>query len=428
MKKYKFTNNLGLKVMALVFAAFLWLIVVNIDDPVKTSTFRNITVTVKNPEIVTNEGRTFKILDDTQTVTVVVKAKRSVLTKLTPSNIVATADMREMQIDSLIPIRATIPGYEGRYDTAEAMPVNLRVKTEEQTKNVFPLTVSASGTPRDGFVVGEMTTNPEKITVRGAESLVNSIDKVVAKVDVSGLSKTSVLPAEGLVYYDSKGNVVDKSQLKDNLGSEGVTVNVQALNTKSVALNFSVSGIPEAGYIFSGLTCEPDKIQVSGTAEILEGFEELEIPASEIDVTGAAEKLEKTIDILPYLPEGIKLVDETANNIVVTISIEEEGTRTIELSVAAIRVNNLQDNLKVSFDENTDIELRFRGVQEVLDGLDIRSAASIDLKAYTKPGTYEVPVNIETAANITLTKKPNVKVVLIEKNEETAQEETTENR
>lgn len=426
MKKYKFTNNLGLKVMALVFSAFLWLIVVNVDDPVETSTFRNIPVTVKNPEIVTNEGKTYKILDDTQTVSVVVKAKRSVLSKLSANNIVATADMSEMQIDSLIPIRATIPGYEGRY-TTEVMPVNLRVKTEDQTKNVFPLTVSASGTPRDGFVVGEMTTNPEKITVRGAESLVSSIDKAVAKVDVSGLSKTTVLQAE-LIYYDSNGNVVDRSQLKDNLGSDGITVNVQMLNTKSVALNFGVSGIPEEGYIFSGLACEPDKIQVSGTAEVLEGFEELEIPASEIDITGAAEKLEKTIDILPYLPEGTQLVDETANNIVVTISIEQEGTRTIELSVEAIRVNNLQNNLKVSFDENTDIELQFKGIQEVLDSLNIRNAASIDLKAYTKPGTYEVPVNIETAANITLTKKPTVKVVLTEKDEKTEQEETTENR
>ena len=121
-------------------------------------------------------------------------------------------------------------------------------------------------------------------------------------------------------------------------------------------------------------------------------------------------------------------MDETANNIVVTISIEQEGTRTIELSVAAIRVNNLQNNLKVSFDENTDIELQFRGVQEALDSLDIRSGASVDLKAFTKPGTYEVPVNIETAGNITLTKKPTVKIILTEKDDKAESEEITENR
>lgn len=415
MKKYKFTKNLGLKIMALVFAAFLWLVVVNIDDPVETSTFRNIDVAVQNAEVVTNEGKTYKILDDTQKVSVAVRAKRSILAKLTSANIVATADMSQMQIRSLIPITATVPGYEGRY-TAEATPRNLRVKIEDQTKNVFPLTVSATGTPRDGFVVGEMTTNPEKITVRGSESLVKSIDKAVAKVDVSGLSKSTVLPAD-LVYYDSKGNPVDKSQLSDNLGHDGVTVSVQMLNTKNVALNFGVTGTPAPGYSLGSITSEPDKIQVSGTEEALSQFNTLDVPASEIDISQATEKLEKTIDILPYLPPNIKLVDETANNVVVTISIGLEGARTIEIPVEAIRVNNLQDNLKVSFDDNTDIELQFKGPQDALNNLDVKNAASIDLKSYTKPGVYEVPVAVELASNITLTKKPAVKVKLTEKND-----------
>lgn len=421
MMKYKFTNNLGLKIMALVFAAFLWLIVVNIDDPVESATFRNIPVTVQNTEIVTNEGKVYRILDDTQSVSVIVRAKRSVLSKLSSSSIVATADMSQMQIESLVPITATLPGYDGRY-TAEATPNNLKVKIEDQTKNAIPLTVSVSGTPRDGYVVGEMTTNPEKITVRGSESLVSSIDKAVAKVDVSGLSKTSVLQAE-LVYYDGNGNVVDKTQLSDNLGDEGVTVNVQILNTKDVGLEFGVSGEPKEGYIFSSITSEPEKVQVCGTAEALAEVDILEIPASEVDISGVSEKQEIAVDILPYLPDGIQLVDETANNVVVTVTIEPEGARTIELPVEAVRVNNLQDNLKVSFDSQTDIELQFKGPQEALSTLDVRNAASIDLKAYTKPGEYEVPVNVEVPSGITLTKKLTVKVTLTEKTDSTEAED-----
>lgn len=430
MKKYKFTNNLGLKIMALVFAALLWLIVVNIDDPVETTTFRNIDVTVQNAEVVTNEGKTYKILDDTQKVSVTVRAKRSVLSKLSSSSIIATADMSEMQFSSLVPITATVPGYEGKY-TAEATPGNLKVKVEDQKKNVIPLNVSVSGTARDGYVIGKTTTNPEMITVRGSESLVNSIDKAVAKVDVSGLSKTTVLQAE-LAYYDSNGNPLDKTQLKDNLGEEGITVEVEVLNTKSVTLKFNVSGVPEEGYTYSGLTCEPEKIQVCGTAEDLSGFSELDIPASEIDISGATEKIEKTIDIGPYLPEGIELVDKTANNVVVTASIEEEGTRTIELPVASVRVINVQDNLRASFDDNTDIELQFKGTQEALDKLEVNNAVYIDLKNCTKPGTYEVPVNVDlnkdesSSSNITLTKNPSVKVTLIEKDKDEEQSITKE--
>ena len=370
----------------------------------------------------TNKGRTYKKLDETQTVSVAVRARRSVLSKLNADKIVATADMREMQFESLVPIKATIPGYEGSYYSAEASPGNLKVKVEEQKKNTFPLTVSASGIPRDGYVVGDMTTNPVKITVGGAESLINSIDKVVAKVDVSGVSKTTTKKAD-LVYYDKNGNALDRSQLKDNLGDEGITVNIQVLNTKNIALNFSTSGTPEQGYLVSGITCEPDAIQVCGTPEVLDGFEQLDIPASEIDVTGATEKMEKTVDILPYLPEGIRLVDETANNIIVTVSLEEEGARTIELSVYAIRVDNLQDKLKVSFDSDADLELQFSGTQEALDNLDIRNAVSINLEKFTKAGSYEVPVNIETAANITLAEQPKVKITLTNKDEDKKEDE-----
>ena len=35
----KLTNNLGLKVLAVLFAIALWIVVVNIDDPVKPAQY-----------------------------------------------------------------------------------------------------------------------------------------------------------------------------------------------------------------------------------------------------------------------------------------------------------------------------------------------------------------------------------------------------
>ena len=49
--KNKLTNNIGLKFAAVLFAALLWLIVVNVDDPVDTNIYRNIPVTVTNEPI-----------------------------------------------------------------------------------------------------------------------------------------------------------------------------------------------------------------------------------------------------------------------------------------------------------------------------------------------------------------------------------------
>ena len=86
MKKHKLTNNLGLKIIALVFSAFLWLIVVNLDNPVSSRTFADIPVTIVNDDIITSAGDVYQVVGD-QTVSVVVYANREVRQHLSSDDI-----------------------------------------------------------------------------------------------------------------------------------------------------------------------------------------------------------------------------------------------------------------------------------------------------------------------------------------------------
>ena len=119
MKKYKLTTNLGLKIMAFVFSVFLWLIVVNIDNPVSNTTFNNIPVTIVNDDIIKSSGEVYQVVGE-QTVSVVVSATREVRQRLSADDIIATADIKEMDTSTgLVPIKISIPDY--RYESAEAV-------------------------------------------------------------------------------------------------------------------------------------------------------------------------------------------------------------------------------------------------------------------------------------------------------------------
>lgn len=419
MNKYKLTRNLGLKIVAFIFAFFLWLIVVNIDNPIERTTFSNIQVDIVNEDIILQGGNVYRVVG-TQSVNVVVSAKRGTLDEIRSSDIVATADILEMDSSTgLVPIEVTIQGYDAGddYESAEATPRNLQIVTEKTNAKVFTLTVSTTGTPRDGYQIGNMTVNPERVTIAGPQSTIDQIYRAAASITISGISEDQDIKAE-LVLYDEDGNAMDQNQLSNNLGNEGITVSVEVLKEKSVPMTFSASGTPADGYEYKGCSSEPETVLICGKSDVIDKVDSIEIPASVLSVAGATENVVQTVDIRPYLPEGIELVEDSAGDVTVTALIERDGTRTIDVLLSSIKINNLAENLEVVYPVDEKVSLRFSGEQERLDVLDVSNAVSVDLSSYTRPGTYTVPVLIDMPEGITLMNEVSVELTLQEKQDE----------
>lgn len=416
MNKYKITTNFGLKVIAFIFAAFLWFIVVNLDNPVGSSTFRDIPVQILNEDIITSAGEVYQVEGD-KTVTVVVYATREVRQKLTSENIVATADIK--QIDStgrLVPIEVAINGFSGESVTAEAIPRNLMIQREKSGKKVMSLTVDTEDVRlADGYMLGDASVEPDQVTITGAESVLEQVDRAVAQVDaVSGVSQDSVLPAS-LVLYDANGNELNQTQIGNNLGENGLAVSVEVLKVKGIPVMFNVTGSPAEGYKYTGCISTPESVQVCGKSKDIDGISEVDIPASVIDISGVSESIEMTVDITPYLPEGVRLVDENSGNVKVTVKIEQEGTLSIDFLVSSIRLNNLAENLQVSYEPDAEITLRFRGDEALLGTLNISNAVSVDLSDYDEPGIYDIPVKVNLPAGISQDGQVLVRLTLEEK-------------
>ena len=406
-------NNWGLKILSFLLAVMLWLIVVNIDDPVTTQTFNNIPVVVTNAEVLAATNQTYQIEDGTQNVSVTVRAKRSVLNKIKADNIKATADMKELTLQTQIPISVEITGVS--YESVEVSPRNLQVKLEDEETKKFPIVPKTTGTVRDGYTLGEIQAVPEMVSIRGPKSVIDSISKVEASVSVSGLSEDVVTKSE-LVLYDSDNNVIDQSLLANNLGTEGVSVSVQVLETKSVKVEFDTSQITAAdGYSVSDIKYEPDHLNVTGRAEELKKLKKISVPASALNMSGLTSKTETVVDITEYLPDDISLTDENAGSVVVTVGIDKDGTKSYDISMGAIKINNLASGLSLSYESADVLEIQIRGPGDILDQYKISDNVSIDLKNYQTVGTYTVPVTVGVPDGCVLESTVSVNVILEEK-------------
>lgn len=408
-------NNLGLKLLAFLFAFLLWLIVVNIDNPVMSKTFSGIPVIVEHSEILTEQKKTYQIVDDTQNVNVTISAKRRTLSKIKAEDIIVTADIKEMYLDSQIPLEAVVVGYEENYESIYTNPRNLQIRIEENVSKTSNITPMATGEVRDGFVLGNLQTDPETVTINGPESLVDRISKVTAEVDVSGLGEDSILASQ-LMFYDEDNNLIDQSRLANNLGNFGVNVAVTLYKTRRVPVDVDTSKIVvKEGHSISSVKLAPEEIEIAGPDDILDEVDSIEIPAEEFEEQIVNSRTDFTLNLEEYLPNGIQLADSMANSMIVTIAIERNGTRNFELPIGSITVKNLDDDLRMSYRKTEDLEVHVRGAKESLEELNIERMAVIDLKEYKKAGTYTVPVQIELPGDCSLEGIVTVEIILEKK-------------
>ena len=399
MKKDAWKNNLGLKVTALLFSILLWWSVVNIDDPIDKKNFFA-EVELYNTDVIEKKGESFQIVGS-QTITVTVKARRKVLESIKASDIVATADFTEYdETTKLVPVRVKVSGYESRCEEVSAQPRNLQLKTEKIEKKTFPVYTVRTGEIRSGYVVANMVSIPQYIDVSGPRSVVSQINKVVAKVDVTGLSKSSILQAE-LIYYDYADSVIEKSSLTTEYDKGGVAVDVELWRTKALELNFDTSGISVApGYVFDRIEVEPQSIRVAGSDNIIIPMDKIEIVKEALQTDELSENQQVVVDITKYLPEGIILADQDATNVVVTIIVERTGIKTISIPARSLKVDNASDEFEIAYDGIQDVELKFEGPNDELKNLTSDMiVASIDLDKFTTEGTYEIPVHVKELPN-----------------------------
>ena len=364
MKKKKITDNLSLKIMSVAVAVVVWLIVVNIDNPVGTNYYTITNVELINKEYVESSDTIGKMCmpeENQDTVRVAITADKKTRDKIRVSDISAVADLQQAV---------------------------------------------------------SLTANPEKVRITGPKSLVNKIDKVNAAIELNG--KTQDFTQEVTL------SIIDKNQeaLSDSeMNSLRIENNAQVIVTaklwkirQGVKISAGYVGTPAEGYQAGMIKTVPDTISVAGSTEGLETLAAndnvITIPSESIDISGESSDVEKKISLKDLLPDNVKLTSDSSEDVWVTVSILPEGSREFSFPTKEIEVKNKPDDLQVTF-ETAQIAIRIKSDSKDLDDLDVTKdiKASIDLED-KEEGNYEVPVTVSLPDGYEIVENVSTEVVI----------------
>lgn len=431
----RLTKNLGLKIISFLLAMTLWLLVVNIDDPVVRWTYLDVPVTIKNADVITNQGMIYEVLDGTDVIPrVTVYAPRSVGENISKSDIVATADMNTLNSLNTLQVEFSVPKVGNQISDIRGSTDSVRVSIENKKNVQLVLKTNVKGDAPEGYVVGNVTTDQNLVRVSGAESVVNRVASAGINIDMSTLSEftSDITTSVPVRLYDEEGIEVEGSTLTKN--PESVMITVEILSTKEVPLRFEVEGEPADGYGLTGtVISDVQTVRIAGRRSALNAVNEIVIPADAIDVSEISEDMTTEVDICDYLPENIQMADKSSSMPVnVTVGVERETTTEYTLQAKDIKLVNVPEGLECEL-EGLDEEytVSITGIRSVMSNLTERDLeVTVDVAEWMHeqgmreltPGKYLVPLQYNNPDYTEIDRPVTASMTVSEVTEEADQE------
>lgn len=402
MKKF-LTNNIGLKILSVLGAILLWIIVINIDDPVISRVYAGIPVEIVNSSAITDEGKTFEVENGSDVISVVISAERSVIEELTKENIKATADMRNITFMNNVPIEVRTNRFSDKINSISAKEANLSVIIEDRKEKQLKLSVITEGEVAQGYISGAIKPVVDVIKVTGPESKVNRISVAEIMVDLTDMNESYTTSCP-IILRSPDGQYVDEPSV--NVSMSEVRTDVEILETKEIPVTAGFTGSAAPGFSPTGtVICEPSSIVVAGKGSTFNNLSSVKIPDETLSIDGAIDDVAVQVNVKELLPNGVILAGKGFDGLVNLVAVvEQHAVVTINLPVDSISVVNLPKDYSAQIisDEDT-IPVEISGLPEPLEAfLQSHITAHIDAAALvskTDDAEDEDEVSIHVGTN-----------------------------
>ncbi len=390
-------------IIALLIAIGLWVYVVGVENPEKDIQIKDVPITFVNEETLGEGGLTILSVSDS-VVDVQVKGALSEIKKVSRNDIKIVADLEGYK-EGEHTIRLQI----GRINNVEIdTKQKISIIVDQLITAEKPVAVSMDGSISDDIEPYIVQVSQPKVSVTGAMTLVNRIEKVDAALDIGKVGSELKSFTVNLRPVDGDGETVRNVQLS----AKSVSVSAVNLNKKTVRLDVPVTGV-ESLDVERNVTL-PKTITIKGlNAELSEISL---ITAEVLDLSRIYE--DTVLDVVPILPAGVEVASDS-QKLQAQVMVRGMDHKTFEYSKEDVIAEGVDKNMTVTL-EDVDIVLNVTGSETVVEPLTGDEFSFVVNVRNLKPGNHRVILNCRYDMPLSLVEfEPEVVTVHIAEQGET---------
>lgn len=399
-------KDITVKILSVLIAVIFWLFVYNTSNPFTDRTY-SVPVRIVNQDYPNQNGYIIKNIN-TNNIDVTVRGRKEVLDEVRASDFNVSLDLSQIKSVNDKKLELNPPELDKRdVKIISYTPATVDIILVRNKSGTFPVELKPNITMKPGYVLLKTTVTPDTLPIYNMEeSVIDSIDKIVASLDVKNLDRDTIKEVKCAVY--SK----DGKEIRDL--SDGFKVNVKLEVAKEVPVYLVTRGKLADDYIETLRVIDPVKVLLTGPADILGNIEE--IKTEQVDIDKITSNFTASVQLI--VPEGAELYNKP-KNITVNINVEKLVTKDIELSKDDISVLNANNDGSLTYGIKTEkLTVQIKGRQSDVNAVKKESMKpAVDVSGL-KEGIHKLPLSIILPSQVKLMQQHEVEVA-ITKNMET---------
>ncbi len=294
-------KDLSTKLISLLFAIFMWFYIIQVQSPEIERTIKSVPVQFTKAEL---EGKNLMLINDKEvTVNVKVRGQRRYIMGINKSDITVMADVSAIETTGTHRVFPSVVMPYGNIEIVEQNPSAINVTVDEIISEKKEVRIVTSGNPRNGYAVGDIKATPEKVTIKGAKSIISGIAYVAAEVDVSGKNE-DISTVEPLYLVGTSDTAINTPYV--TIDKESADVHCAILKKKRLDIDVQYAdGINSDDEWYTLDANSVKSVELAGTAAAIDALEKVETKTVYKYMISESGEVEVELS----LPEGVKSLD-----------------------------------------------------------------------------------------------------------------------